>query len=100
VIGAIENGEKMEIVNLKTAVTLRIDLGRIVAFSTKTLYGECMTQGSSRRPSDHVDYKVKAIVIDSADPWFDLPTALRVDLLWSNVLSVQQEPEKPAPTVR
>ena len=86
----------MIVVNLKSAVTFRVDLkvreGHVVvAWSTKTFRAE---KGPSTipEPKQHVAFDVTEIALDSRDtPWYHLNPPIRMSVLWSNVLSVQHE---------
>jgi hypothetical protein len=84
----------METINLKSPIVFHVMLGeekRDVAFSTKTFRGKRGGTGNIPEAKEHIPYEVNAIVIDSSHPWFDLPQPVTITVLWSNVLSVQQE---------
>lgn len=83
----------MEIVNIKTALTLRVKIGdRQVAFSTKAIRGERKGLMNVPEAKELVPYEVHSIHLsESSMPWYDLEDPIKIQILWSNVLSVQQE---------
>jgi len=84
----------METINLKAAITFRVILhDKATAFTTKTFRGERSGRHVVTIPEagDRVAFRVAEIAIDSQYPW--LPVNLGVDVLWSNVLSVQRDGE-------
>lgn len=81
----------METVNLKTAIVFRTLInGKECAFSTKTFRGKRLGLNHPQ-PKDMVLYKAFEIVIESAMPWYTLETPVSIEILWSNVLSFQEE---------
>jgi hypothetical protein len=80
------------VVNLKSALTFRIDLaGKAVAWSSKTFRAIRQPQ-TIPEPKEHVAFDVTEIALDSRDvPWYSLNPPIRISVLWSNVLSVQHE---------
>lgn len=85
----------METVNLKTAITFRVVLhDKPCAFTTKTFRGKRSGRHvvTIPSPTDRVSYQVQEIAIDSTLPW--LTVDVGIDVLWSNVLSVQREKEE------
>lgn len=83
----------MEIVNLKSAITFRVELteSQAVAWSTKTFRGK-RGRPETPDPKEHVVFDVYEIAIDSRDiPWYEFRKPQRITVLWSNVLSVQYE---------
>jgi hypothetical protein len=83
----------METVNLKAALTFRIMLhGKPVAFTTKTFRGERGGRGTIPDPQERVLYTVHEITLNSdTTPWLPLESRPRIEIIWSNVLSVQHE---------
>lgn len=84
----------VETINLKSAVVVRVQIGddkRVCAFSTKTIRGERGGRGNTPEPKEHVPFKVTDICIDSTDPWYRLEHPILLEVIWSNVLSVQHE---------
>lgn len=86
----------MIVVNLKTAITFRLELdtrpvdNRAVAFTTKT-FRAVKAPDRIPEPKDQVSFDVTAIVLDSSSPWYTIDKPIRCAILWSNVLSVQYE---------
>jgi hypothetical protein len=84
----------MEVVNLKSAITFRVELlpEQIVAWSTKSFRGKRGGTGTKPEPKEHVVFDVHEIAIESRDcPWYRFMKPQRITVLWSNVLSVQYE---------
>lgn len=77
-------------------LTFRVDLrrgdsGKIDRFSTKTFRADS-SMTTKPDPKDHVSFDVLEIALDNSSiPWLDLTPPQRIDILWSNVLSVQYE---------
>jgi len=85
----------METINLKAAITFRVMIGdRPTAFTTRTFRGERRGRHVVTIPEagDRVAYQVAEIAIDSQYPWLPV-NDVGVDVLWSNVLSVQRDGE-------
>jgi len=83
------------VINLKSAITFRVPIGtRNCAFSTKTFRGIQLSLSKAKPdPKEQIRFRVTDIVIDSADPWFVLQEPVVLEIIWSNVLSVQHEKE-------
>jgi hypothetical protein len=90
---ARRKGEPMETINLKSPITFRVALSaeQIVAWSTKTFRGKRGGRGTVPEPKEHVLFEVTDIAIEATNPWYTLSEPVRVQILWSNVLSVQYE---------
>ena len=85
----------MEVVNLKAAITFRVQLApeqKPVAWSTKTFRGK-RGRGEVPDPKEHVSFDVHEIALADSDsvPWYPLSPPQRITVIWSNVLSVQYE---------
>lgn len=83
----------MEVVNLKSAITFRVELTpeQTVAWSTKTFRGK-RGRPDIPDPKEHVIFDVAEIMLaDSTIQWFALAKPQRISVVWSNVLSVQYE---------
>lgn len=89
----------METVNLKIALTVQAVLNGTVnscaPLDVKVFRGSIVKQGNPEgfKSTDRVRFKVCEIRNDDSEtlPWFKLVRPVTLDVVWSNVLSVQQQ---------